>query len=236
MSRGQWTQGSGGGIDTDGLTATPDKVLAPYTFGGAGSDDVQTGIIETVKGMTIYPMEQDQVISAPKYFSGNITITAVTPPPAECLKKNYVYMGVTGSFEGYVAEPNDLYYKGINTLGFSSVRLPAAIFELDNITIPLSNSAVAIKSSRTVNLTGYKQIIIEGSITTGKSNDYGNPCIEVRFSSGSTGSRKLNSDTTYSTITIPINKSIVTTIEICTWTNQKYSSGPRGKIRRIRLV
>lgn len=46
MARGQWQQGGSAGIDTEELTATVDKVLATYTFGGSGSDEPQVGTLE----------------------------------------------------------------------------------------------------------------------------------------------------------------------------------------------
>jgi len=46
MSRGQWTQGSGGGLDTGEVTATADKVLKGYTAGVKDSDEPQEGTLE----------------------------------------------------------------------------------------------------------------------------------------------------------------------------------------------
>ena len=46
MARGQWTQGSGGGLDTSEVTATADKVLKGYTAGVKDSDEPQEGTLE----------------------------------------------------------------------------------------------------------------------------------------------------------------------------------------------
>ena len=46
MARGQWTQGSGGGLDTSEVTATAAQVLKGYTAGVKDSDEPQEGTLE----------------------------------------------------------------------------------------------------------------------------------------------------------------------------------------------
>ena len=58
-----WGQG-GGGLDADGATAAPEDVVAPYTFIGAGSDELQTGEVEDVTRDLTIPINGKVMIPA----------------------------------------------------------------------------------------------------------------------------------------------------------------------------
>ena len=58
-----WGQG-GGGLDADGATAAPGDVVAPYTFIGAGSDELQTGEVEDVTQDLTIPINGKVMIPA----------------------------------------------------------------------------------------------------------------------------------------------------------------------------
>lgn len=208
------------GIDTDELTATPDKVLAPYTFGGAGSDEKQEGIIPTLGALTVTPTTSTQVIEAGNYLGGTITVPAFTMPPANMLKKGYVYQAfgksVTGSFEGYVATPTDLYYRGYNRLGFGVVD---GDLQTNQIYVGSGSTDCFINATAYFNFAGYSSLIIEGNIVSFNGRIDLNSLVGQYFPQG-----------TYSSVALPLNtlqKSIKPSIRI------RYLNG--SIITRIRV-
>lgn len=58
-----WGQG-GGGLDADGATAAPRDVVAPYTFIGEGSDELQTGEVADVTQDLTIPINGKVMIPA----------------------------------------------------------------------------------------------------------------------------------------------------------------------------
>ena len=84
------------------------------------------------------------------------------------IKKGEVIAGVTGTWEGYVANPTDLYYKGSNPAGFyvsdNGGGYGSASFDGVYITVTSSTTSangVKITAGRTYNLSGYSKLIIE---------------------------------------------------------------------------
>lgn len=89
------------------------------------------------------------------------------------IKKGVNIGGVVGTFEGYIANPSDLYYKGINPVGFYSTNENYVIFDAAQITLPdrNMNSDLYIKSSSNVSLVGYSYINIH-YVCTGTTYGY----------------------------------------------------------------
>ena len=84
------------------------------------------------------------------------------------IKKGEVIAGVTGTWEGYVANPTDLYYKGSNPAGFyvsdNGGGYGSASFDGVYITVTSSTTSangVTITAGRTYNLSGYSRLVIE---------------------------------------------------------------------------
>ena len=84
------------------------------------------------------------------------------------IKKGEVIAGVTGTWEGYVANPTDLYYKGSNPAGFyvsdNGGGYCSASFDGVYITVTSTTtgaSGLTITAGRTYNLSGYSRLVIE---------------------------------------------------------------------------
>lgn len=89
------------------------------------------------------------------------------------IKKGVDMGGVVGTFEGYIANPSDLYYKGINPVGFYSTNENYVIFDAAQITLPDRgmSSELYIKSSSNVSLVGYSYVNIH-YVCTGTTYGY----------------------------------------------------------------
>lgn len=84
------------------------------------------------------------------------------------IKKGEVIAGVTGTWEGYVANPTDLYYKGSNPAGFyvsdNGGGYCSASFDGVYITVTSTTTGangLTITAGRTYNLSGYSRLVIE---------------------------------------------------------------------------
>lgn len=93
------------------------------------------------------------------------------------IKKGEVIAGVTGTWEGYVANPTDLYYKGSNPAGFyvsdNGGGYASASFDGVYITAKsttTSANAVTITARKAYNLSGYSKLIIELNVTKATSH------------------------------------------------------------------
>lgn len=117
-------ENTGGGINADECTATPDKVLAPYTFGGAGSDEVQKGTIPSKEAENIMPGKNNVVIPGGQYLAGDQVIYGDPSLSPEHIKKGVIIFGVTGTYEGYYIGSSDIYNRGTwgNGFGNSFIR------------------------------------------------------------------------------------------------------------------
>ena len=108
------------------------------------------------------------------------------------VKKGTTLCGVTGTWEGYVAGVNDLYYNGINAAGFQTNQV------LDYVTVEYQNTCIQIVSktssgnsakiiaSKSYNFTGYRNIVMEFEVSGTSSN--GNMGIYLSRDSGSNSS------------------------------------------------
>lgn len=106
------------------------------------------------------------------------------------IKKGEVIAGVTGTWEGYVANPTDLYYKGSNPAGFyvsdNGAGYCSASFDGVYITATsttTSANGVTITAGRTYNLSGYSKLIIELNVS--KNPPYKDTNGEIYFKNGS---------------------------------------------------
>lgn len=145
-------------------------MLAPYTFGGAGSDEIQTGVIETVEEMVIEPTAKSQTIAGGKYFANNIIINGISGLSAEVIKKDCIVAGVKGEWEGYVPGPADIYKIGANPFELYSHGSGNMLvtFETQQILFTGTtyvNGSGKIITRKPVNLAGYTQLIVVGKFS-----------------------------------------------------------------------
>lgn len=135
------------GIDPDGCTATPDKVLAPYTFGGYGNDDPQAGTIPIVGGSTIMPgTSAKTAVAAGRYVSGNVMVVGDPGLIAGNIKKGVTVFGVQGAHDGFVPGPMDVYNRGAWGSGFSNSFVGRHYSSAwDGRTITMTSQASALK-------------------------------------------------------------------------------------------
>ena len=88
------------------------------------------------------------------------------------IKKGEVIAGVTGTWEGYVANPTDLYYKGSNPAGFyvsdNGGGYCSASFDGVYITVTSNTTGangLTITAGKAYNLSGYSKLIIELNVS-----------------------------------------------------------------------
>lgn len=121
------------------------------------------------------------------------------------IKKGEVIAGVTGTWEGYVANPTDLYYKGSNPAGFyvsdNGGGYCSASFDGVYITVTsttTSANGLTITAGRTYNLSGYSRLVIELNVI--KSPPYRDTNGGLFFKNGSEELGRLWQDGLYGTI------------------------------------
>lgn len=123
--------------------------------------------IAIMGAQTVTPGNSQKVVSCSgKYMTGNVTVPAVTNLTAANIKKGVNVGGVVGTWEGYVANPTDLYYNGVNNAGLKSAWAEGAnVFDSNQITRP-ANTSVSLSLYTTIayNLTGYSRLVVEGYI------------------------------------------------------------------------
>ena len=121
------------------------------------------------------------------------------------IKKGEVIAGVTGTWEGYVANPTDLYYKGSNPAGFyvsdNGGGYCSASFDGVYITVTsttTSANGLTITAGRTYNLSGYSRLVIELNVI--KAPPYRDTNGGLFFKNGSEELGRLWQDGLYGTI------------------------------------
>lgn len=121
------------------------------------------------------------------------------------IKKGEVIAGVTGTWEGYVANPTDLYYKGSNPAGFyvsdNGGGYGSASFDGVYITVTSSTTSangLTITAGRTYNLSGYSRLVIELNVI--KAPPYRDTNGGLFFKNGSEELGRLWQDGLYGTI------------------------------------
>ncbi len=164
---------------TPGNLAANKMLAGTYGYSNGARVD---GNIVSQGALTLNPGTTAKTGSvAGKYMTGNITVPAVSIPAAY-IKKNQVITfpdgsKVTGTFEGWVATPTDLYYNGVDPAGFSTGGGSSGItYDGIRITIPQNRYSPYITASNSYNFTPYTKLNIDmqyskDSLNTG--NDTG---------------------------------------------------------------
>lgn len=157
MARGILQIG-GTGIDTDGLTATPERVLNGDTYIGVGSDDPQTGAIPIKTAESYMPGTSNIVLPPGQYLGGEQTIFGDSGFVSENIKKGSIIWGKTGTFEGFVPGPTDIYNRGTWAEGFSNNTVGKVPFTTpnyyDSYTISYEKSSIKISAQDSKGIPG----------------------------------------------------------------------------------
>lgn len=128
-----------------------------------------TGTMATLAGGTYKSTTANQTISCSgKKMTGNVVIQGDSNLVAANIKKGVTILGVTGTWEGYVAAPTDMYYNGANAAGFAlnGSLTSGGVCSFDGAYITINsegtaiNSAISLKSGKSYNFTGYKNLVI----------------------------------------------------------------------------
>lgn len=180
--------GSGSGADLDVITAEASDVLAPKVTvdrdgelvtgtlaltGSAQAGDVrpgrtfyttnpkaiQSGTMAERGAATYTPSTYNQVIQGNQYLTGAQTVLGDGNLASQYIKKGVTIFGVTGSFEGYVPTPTDLYLRGNNIAGWSKTY-GSVDFQAGQIRFNQGDQGYGIKSASTFNFTGYSRIVV----------------------------------------------------------------------------
>ncbi len=165
---------------TSGGTVTANS-LASQTDASAAAGDILTGKTAWVKGSkitgsmatqaggTYKSTTANQTISCSgKKMTGNIVVQGDSKLVAANIKKGVTILGVTGTWEGYVAAATDLYYNGANAAGFAlaSELVGDGVCSFDGAYITINsvgtavNSSLSLKPGKSYNFTGYKNLVI----------------------------------------------------------------------------
>lgn len=202
-----------------------------------------TGSMASKAAATYYPTTSDQTIAANQYLTGAQTIKAVTQQNlvAVNIKKGvtvYVKNGngnifaVTGTWEGYVAEATDLYYRGIaqNIQQYSGYG-DSVSFDNGQITIPQNTSEFGFVTKTAVNMTGYTKIIVEGNWRAYVSNSGYNqhPILIAELVNSATD----NVSTKYLTLA---TQDYGTRSDTITWTSYTFTFTAQSVSKYIRLL
>lgn len=137
------------------------KVIVPEGYhNGKGYVDQA---LTTMGAQTVTPGNSQKVVSCSgKYMTGNVTVPAVANLTAANIKKGVNVGGVVGTWEGYVANPTDLYYNGVNNAGLN-LSSTASVFDSGQIT-QKTTGALFLDSASYYNLDGYSRLVIEGNL------------------------------------------------------------------------
>ena len=165
---------SGGTVTANSLAdQTPGNLVAGKMLSGVYgySNGVKvTGNIASMGAQTVTPGNAAKTVSCSgKYMTGNVTVSAVANLTAANIKKGVTVGGVTGTWEGYVATPTDLYYKGANPAGITS---SSATFGATNITLSTGTHTIDLAINKTYAVSGYTRLNIQGSISTYSESVY----------------------------------------------------------------
>ena len=157
----------GGGADLDPVTATAADVRKGKTIVDKDGNPI-SGTMPDIAGRTITPTTSRQTLNGGGYLTGNVVVPGFTPPPANVIKKGYVLnvfgIKITGSFEGWVPTPQDLYYNGTNPAGFT-INSNCAAFQNTRIVMTSessSNEIYTIQFTKSYNVQSYSKLIFEG--------------------------------------------------------------------------
>ena len=202
----------------DGTGRVMAKSLADQTPGNLAADNMLSdaygysngvrvnGGIASMGAQTVTPGAAVQKVSCRgKYMTGDVTVQAVAGLTAENIKKGVTVGGVAGTWEGYVANPTDLYYRGANPAGFyvsdTGEGFGSASFDgvyITATTTTTSANSVTLAAGHTYNLSGYSRLVIELNVI--KAPPYYNSNGGLFFKNGSEELGWLWQDGLYGTI------------------------------------
>lgn len=201
---------TGGTVTAADLASqTPGNLAASNMLSGAYgySNGVRVnGGIASMGAQSVTPGAAVQKVSCRgKYMTGDVTVQAVAGLTAANIKKGVTVGGVTGTWEGYVANPTDLYYKGANPAGFyvSDTGGGFGLASFDGVyitatTTTTSANSVTLTAGKTYNLSGYSRLVIELNVI--KAPPYYDSNGGLFFKNGSEELGRLWQDGLYGTI------------------------------------
>ena len=167
LAQGQSAFGLTGTYKGLGNAAAAD-VRKGKTFSTAALSNA-TGTMPEQGGSTTTPgTAAKTIVAANRYVTGNIVVAGDANLVPGNIKKNVTIFGVRGTWEGYVASATDLYYRGINSGGFSRIDTHTSYFtcSFDSAQIRIEverdvsiyTTGVALRTSNSYNLSGYTGI------------------------------------------------------------------------------
>lgn len=164
------------------------------------------GGIASMGAQSVAPGAAVQTVSCRgKYMTGDVTVQAVAGLTAANIKKGVTVGGVTGTWEGYVADPTDLYYRGANPAGFyvsdNGNGYGSASFDgvyITATTTTTSANSVTIAAGRSYNLSGYSRLVVELNVI--KTGPYYNSNGGLRLMNGGEQLGQLRDDGLYGTV------------------------------------
>ena len=179
LAQGQSAFGLTGTYKGLGNAAAAD-VRKGKTFSTASLSNA-TGTMAEKGAATYTPKTTAQTIAANQYLTGVQTIAGDANLVAGNIKKNVTIFGVKGTWEGYVANALDLYYRGSNPGGMAFYSGIASEYvnslDTDRITIHYNTenttgntSYVAVASASLYNLTGYTGVAVRVSVNKNLSS------------------------------------------------------------------
>lgn len=174
----------GGGADLDPVTATAADVRRGKTIVDKDGNPIG-GTMPDIAGRTITPTTSQQTLNGGGYLTGNVVVPGFTPPPANVIKKGYVLnvfgIKITGSFEGWVPTPQDLYYNGTNPAGFT-INSNCAAFQNTRIVMTSessSNEINTIQFTKSYNVQSYSKLIFEGQFDSIGTSSTSNRTLKI---------------------------------------------------------
>ena len=184
--------------------------LASQTDANAAAGDILSGKTAWVKGSkvtgsmaaqaggTYKSTTVNQTISCSgKKMTGNVVIQGDSKLVAGNIKKGVTILGITGTWEGYVAAATDLYYMGQNPAGFSlneTTLLPSGRFSFDGAYITMcsgtiNSNSIQLKASKSYNFTGYSNLVVTFRVAKKSNSPYERA---VNFNDKTISNTKLN--------------------------------------------
>ena len=174
----------GGGADLDPVTATAADVRRGKTIVDKDGNPI-SGTMPDIAGRTITPTTSQQTLNGGGYLTGDIVVPGFTPPSANVIKKGYVLnlfgIAITGSFEGWVPTPQDLYYNGTNPAGFT-INSNCAAFQNTRIVMTSessSNEINTIQFTKSYNVQSYSKLIFEGKFDSIGTSSTSNRTLKI---------------------------------------------------------
>lgn len=172
------TTGGGDGAELDVITATAADVRKNKVIVDKDGNPVG-GTMPDIAGRTITPAASQQTINGGGYLTGNVVVPGFAMPAANIIKKGAAVSlygrTVVGTWEGYVADAQDLYYMGNNPAGFSGGTLESGMIRTSihsTSSIVGGSGHSGITTSKSYNLTPYSRLQVSGSTSAGNTNIY----------------------------------------------------------------